>query len=72
MNNTTKSKLAPETDAERNVRILRNRAAEARGTANAAEGTDAYEALSQAADDAQAAWMDANRALVCALTAEVR
>lgn len=70
MNTTTKSKLAPETDAERNVRILRNRAAEARGTANAAEGTDAYEALSQAADDALAAWSDANRALVLSQAAK--
>lgn len=70
MNTTTKSKLTPETDAERNVRILRNRAAEARGVANAAEGTDAHEALSQVADDAHAAWADASRALVCAQAAK--
>ena len=59
-----KSKLAPETDAERNVRILRTDAATARNAATAAEGTDAYEALSDAADAAQTAWAVANRALV--------
>jgi hypothetical protein len=64
MNTTTKSTLTPETDAERNVRILRNRATEARNAATAAEDTDAFEALDEAANEAQAAWMAANRALV--------
>ena len=62
----TESKLAPETDAQRNVRILSNRACAARNLATAAENNCSpdYEALNDAADSAEREWAIANRALV--------
>lgn len=65
MENKTASKLAPGTAAERNVRVLRNRAAAARRAANRAEETDAYVALDDVAEAATREYMIANRALVC-------